>query len=44
MGAQHESGIGAVSIEAREDEFLGNLELLDDTLLQFEYILASSGT
>lgn len=25
---------------AREDEFLSNLELLDDTLLQFEYILS----
>ena len=43
MGAQHESGNGAVSIEAREDEFLGNLELLDDTLLQFEYILSFIG-
>lgn len=43
MGAQHESGNGAASIEAREDEFLGNFELLDDTLLQFEYILSFIG-
>lgn len=43
MGAQLESGNGAASIEAREDEFLGNLELLDDTLLQFEYILSFIG-
>ena len=43
MGAQHESGNGAVSTEAREDEFLGNFELLDDTLLQFEYILSFIG-
>ena len=43
MGAQHESGNGAASIEAREDEFLGNFELLDDTLLQFEYILRFIG-
>lgn len=40
MGAQLESDNGAASIEAREDEFLGNLELLDDTLLQFEYLLS----
>lgn len=43
MGAQHESGNGAASIEAREDEFLCNFELLDDTLLQFEYILSFIG-
>ena len=43
MGAQHESGNGAASVEAREDEFLGNFELLDDTLLQFEYILSFIG-
>lgn len=43
MGAQLESGNGAASIEAREDEFLGNFELLDDTLLQFEYILSFIG-
>lgn len=40
MGAQHESGNGAALIEAREDEFLGNFELLEDTLLQFEYLLS----
>ena len=40
MDAQPESGNGAALIRAREDEFLGNLELLDDTLLQFEYILS----
>lgn len=43
MGAQHESENGAASIEAREDEFLCNFELLDDTLLQFEYILSFIG-
>lgn len=43
MGAQHESGNGAASIEAREDELLGNFELLDDTMLQFEYILSFIG-
>ena len=40
MSAQHESGNGAALIEAREDEFLGNFELLDDTLLQFENLLS----
>ena len=43
MGAQLESGNITASIEAREDEFLGNFELLDDTLLQFEYILSFIG-
>ena len=40
MSAQRGGGNGAASIMAREDEFLGNLELLDDTLLQFEYLLS----
>lgn len=40
MSAQLEGGNGPASIKARENEFLGNLELLDDTLLQFEYLLS----
>lgn len=39
MNERHEGGMGVPSIQAREDEFLQNLELLDDDLLQFEYIL-----
>lgn len=40
MSAQLECDNRAASIKARENEFLGNLELLDDTLLQFEYLLS----
>lgn len=40
MSAQPEGDKRAASIKAREDEFLGNFELLDDTLLQFEYLLS----
>ena len=40
MSAQLEGDNRAASIKARESEFLGNLELLDDTLLQFEYLLS----
>lgn len=43
MSAQLEGDNRAASIKARENEFLGNLELLDDTLLQFEYILSFIG-
>ena len=43
MSVQLEGGNGIASIKARENELLGNLELLDDTLLQFEYILSFIG-
>lgn len=43
MSAQLEGDNRAASIKAREDKFLGNFELLDDTLLQFEYILSFIG-
>ena len=43
MIAQLEGDNRAASIKAREDKFLGNFELLDDTLLQFEYILSFIG-
>ena len=40
METHSDIGDVAASIQARENEFLGNLELLDDSLLQFEYILS----